>query len=184
MSKWTENIQQHAMNRMTERYKIVFTPGDYQCFCDLIHNYLQNNGSDQAKPLYYAREWYSHWAVFYRGQWIPVVFDHLHDKIVTVLTPDAFRQKRYRRAVTEHGIPVPATQDRPLGFQNLPPCRSANSNLPAATSIPVRSDPQVHANGGMARRHIAGLDRDRQPRRHAQLQRQPRLLTPLRRTAS
>jgi hypothetical protein len=93
----------HAIRRFAERCGLELTPSEYRRLCKMI----SHEDPVHARFLCRSSNRVKHWAVQFKGNWIPVIYDSKRKQIVTALPPDALRKSRYRDAVLHHRLSIP-----------------------------------------------------------------------------
>lgn len=97
----------HALLRFAQRHHISVNGREYDGLCYLIAMHCPDESSRVVKFLCRTSREVTHWAVLFQGEWLPMLYNEVTRRIVTVLPPDALSSARYRSSVERHGLPRP-----------------------------------------------------------------------------
>jgi hypothetical protein len=89
----------HAIRRLRERRGFGLTGAQYEQLCVLLDSHLPFQCSRDVKFLLQASLRVSHWALFYKGEWMVMIYDAYRRRIVTVLPSPALRGARYHKSL-------------------------------------------------------------------------------------
>ena len=77
----------HTIRRATDRYGLQLNEAEYAALS--LRVAVRDDGCVLLSGVYLGRE---RWAIWYKGEWIAVIFDPAQGRIVTVLPKDVLRR--------------------------------------------------------------------------------------------
>lgn len=83
----------HARKRAAERYGIDLDSSEYHWLCHKLADQEEKPSPDCVR-LWRQTDRLTHWAIWYLGEWIPIVFDSELRTIVTFLPSSHIRPHR------------------------------------------------------------------------------------------
>lgn len=88
-----DGYQRHSMQRGAERYGLEISISDYKAISAAIGFHELTNAQEcvQLSQVSVGRQ---KWAVWYKGEWMALIFDPEQARIVTVLPPSELRRFR------------------------------------------------------------------------------------------
>ncbi len=91
----TDGYQRHSALRGAERYGLEIDAKEYAALSAKIGFHGATQAADCVK-LCPAEAGRVKWAIWYKAEWIPVVFDPAQGRIVTILPPRELRKFRHK----------------------------------------------------------------------------------------
>jgi hypothetical protein len=89
------NYRHHATDRGSERYGLELTRQEYTTLSAQI-SFHELTRAEEIVKLCNAGDGRERWAVWFKGEWIPVVFDPEVARIVTILPRNELRNHSWK----------------------------------------------------------------------------------------